>query len=603
MIGLTGILLATVSVTVDVQSVTADVPKTLYGIGMEDVNHEIYGGLDAQRLFGESFEEPTRGGTAAGPSRMWFLSEAEAGGCTYWQTNRWHWGRASQQLVPGGGVVAIANRGLNGWGVPVRAGKPMRGHLWAWGRVDRLTVGLQDRDGTRTYAAADLTLDTTANGWRRFDFTLMPKATDAKAQFFVRASGAGSVWIDDAYLADAPTDAFGRLGCRADIAAAFRQMGVTFLRWGGTMANAPGYRLRNMPGTGERPPYDGFWYTWASGGFGVREFVRLAAEMKVPCAFSISADEDVADAVAFAQELKAYRIPLYVQIGNEEGLPWFKQDTPDFYRAYVAKVKRLVPPMRAANPALKFVSAAYWRDDAPELMKIAFDGTDGLVDYWDVHVNTKNVAAARASAQELKRALGRLRTWNPQTTMRLAVFEENAHHHRHERALAHAALLAGARELGGDLLTSCPVNALQPDLQNDNGWDQGMVFFTPDKVWLQSYGWAHQMAAANHRDRLVASSCSDTNVVVSATRDHNGASVVLHVVNASGAAKPLALAGLGDYRLVCATTLASGNPNLDNPARAPDRIVPTDITSAFVADATLPAYSYTVLAYERVAFH
>ena len=602
MIGLTGILLAAVQVTVDVQNVTADVPKTLYGIGMEDVNHEIYGGLDAQRLFGESFEEPTRGGTAAGPSRMWFLTEAEAGGCTYWQTNRWHRGHASQQLVPGGGVVAIANRGLNGWGVSVRKGRKMVGSLWAWGRVDRLTVGLQDRDGARTYAETDRALDKATDGWHKFDFTLVPKATDAKAQFFVRASGAGSVWIDDAYLADEPTDAFGRLGCRADIAAAFRPMGVTFLRWGGTMANAPGYRLRNMPGTGERPPYDGFWYKWASGGFGVREFVRLAAELRVPCAFSLSADEDVADAVAFAQELKAYRIPLYVQIGNEEGLPWFKQDTPDFYRAYVEKVKRLVPPMRAANPALKFVSAAYWRDDAPELMKIAFDGTDGLVDYWDVHVSTKSVAAARESAQELKRALARLRAWNPQTTMRLAVFEENAHHHRHERALAHVALLAGVRELGDDLLTSCPVNALQPDLQNDNGWDQGMVFFTPDKVWLQSYGWAHQMAAVNHRDRLVASTSTDTNVVVSATRDRDGtSSVVLHVVNAVGEPKPLALAGLDGYRLVRATTLASDDPNLDNPARVPDRIVPTDLAAAFAANATLPPFSYTVLVYEKGA--
>ena len=29
----------------------------LYGAGMEDVNHEIYGGLYSQRIFGESFEE------------------------------------------------------------------------------------------------------------------------------------------------------------------------------------------------------------------------------------------------------------------------------------------------------------------------------------------------------------------------------------------------------------------------------------------------------------------------------------------------------------------------------------------------------------------
>src|ERR1051326_1770925 len=30
----------------------------MYGSCIEDVNHEIYGGLYAQRIFGESFEEP-----------------------------------------------------------------------------------------------------------------------------------------------------------------------------------------------------------------------------------------------------------------------------------------------------------------------------------------------------------------------------------------------------------------------------------------------------------------------------------------------------------------------------------------------------------------
>ena len=46
-----------VRVSVDLRAVRAEVPRTLYGTGMEDVNHEIYGGLDAQRLYDESFEE------------------------------------------------------------------------------------------------------------------------------------------------------------------------------------------------------------------------------------------------------------------------------------------------------------------------------------------------------------------------------------------------------------------------------------------------------------------------------------------------------------------------------------------------------------------
>lgn len=50
------------SVTVDMTKVTGNIPSLIYGAGAEDVNHEIYGGLYDQRLFGESFEEPARMG-------------------------------------------------------------------------------------------------------------------------------------------------------------------------------------------------------------------------------------------------------------------------------------------------------------------------------------------------------------------------------------------------------------------------------------------------------------------------------------------------------------------------------------------------------------
>ena len=54
---LSSVALQAVTVSVDLDAVKTEVPRTLYGTGMEDVNHEIYGGLDAQRLYDESFEE------------------------------------------------------------------------------------------------------------------------------------------------------------------------------------------------------------------------------------------------------------------------------------------------------------------------------------------------------------------------------------------------------------------------------------------------------------------------------------------------------------------------------------------------------------------
>ena len=42
---------------VDAAKVLTDISPYIYGMNMEDLNHEIYGGLYAQLIFGESFEE------------------------------------------------------------------------------------------------------------------------------------------------------------------------------------------------------------------------------------------------------------------------------------------------------------------------------------------------------------------------------------------------------------------------------------------------------------------------------------------------------------------------------------------------------------------
>lgn len=66
--------------------------------------------------------------------------------------------------------------------------------------------------------------------------------------------------------------------------------------------------------------------------------------------------------------------------------------------------------------------------------------------------------------------------------MKCTILEENGNLHNMQRALGHATILNTTRRMGDFLLTSCAANTLQPYLQNDNGWDQGQVFFTPDRV-------------------------------------------------------------------------------------------------------------------------
>ena len=46
------------TLTVDAEKVVCRIEPLIYGAGAEDVNHEIYGGLYDQKIFGEGFEEP-----------------------------------------------------------------------------------------------------------------------------------------------------------------------------------------------------------------------------------------------------------------------------------------------------------------------------------------------------------------------------------------------------------------------------------------------------------------------------------------------------------------------------------------------------------------
>ena len=596
-------------VSVNLDEVKAEVPRTIYGTGMEDVNHEIYGGLDAQRLYDESFEEELppqviphspRGCGNKRCGRQWTDISTD-GGIVVRDPEVAHWGKASQRLMPGAGTSGVANRGLNGWGIPCREGKKMVGHFFTRGAVGNLEVMLQRQDGRITYAKETVSMRG-GETWSKVSFSLTPDTTDPAARFLILASGGGKLWIDDVYLKDEPTNEFGRMGCREDIVAAFQKEGLTFLRWGGSMVNAPDYLLKNMKG--ERRPYEGYWFTTSSAGFMVREFVQMADLLKLPCAFSIHAYDTTEDAVELATWLKRFDGFICVQIGNEECAgftPAGGKPVMEDIRRYCENLRRLVPAMRKANPKLVFAGAVMWQMKHMDLMEETFRLTDGYVEYWDIHVGAGDVKCGDRTRHMLKTFREMITRINPKTTMKAAIFEENAYIHDMKRALAHARNLEAVREQGPFILTSCPANALQAYMQNDNGWDQGQIFYTPDKVWLQPCGWAQQMASANHRDILVAGATDCPDVTVSATRSRDGASVVLHLVNSSAEAKPLALdfgkaAGL---RLVRATSLAADKLEAHNPPDDPDRVSPKDMTDSFRATPQLLSFSYTVLEFTR----
>ncbi|HEY1786844.1 MAG TPA: hypothetical protein VGJ73_01750, partial [Verrucomicrobiae bacterium] len=137
---------------------------------------------------------------------------------------------------------------------------------------------------------------------------------------------------------------------------------------------------------------------------------------------------------------------------------------------------------------------------------------------------------------------------------KVVVFELNANHHDQGRALGNA-LAINAAERDGRLPIVTSANCLQPDGQNDNGWDQGLLFLNPYEVWLQPPGYVTQMYSENYQPQEVWTSVSDPSSAldITAERSKNGSALVLKVVNHGSKVIPEALIIQGDLQYRSAT--------------------------------------------------
>src|SRR2546430_6388310 len=79
--------------------------------------------------------------------------------------------------------------------------------------------------------------------------------------------------------------------------------GITVLRYGGSMVNAPEYRWKKMIGPRDRrAPYRGTWYPYSSNGWGIIDFLSLceaAGFMGVPDFNMDESPRDMADFVEY----------------------------------------------------------------------------------------------------------------------------------------------------------------------------------------------------------------------------------------------------------------------------------------------------------------
>ena len=494
-------------------------------------------------------------------------------------------GKQSQK-ISGLAGTGIYNMGLNHWGISIEKDKRLNLSLYLKGTAHKIQVALQSANGSKEYARAEITgID---EDWKRFDVELIPNDDEPAGRFTLELAEEGSVWADQVLLC---TDSY---PFRSDLTEAFRQEHLTFLRYGGTMVNAREYMTKDMIGSRlERRPYYGHWYRYATNGFAIPEFVEFARLIGTEPTFAINIEDNPEDVLALLREIEPYRLK-YIEIGNEECIGSSARSR---YEHYVERYLILYEAIHAVYPDLQFINAAWWRPNQLETMQYVFNQLDGKCDYWDYHPWTETPQQAKAVETEIARMKELFLQWNPNTTMRCAILEENGNTHDMARALAHAVMLNVVRRAGGFVPLDSPANALQPYKQNDNGWDQGQIFFSPSKVWMQPPFYAQQMAATNHQPLLVESRLTSvSDIDYTATRNERGDTLVLHVVNygTSNRYLTLDLKKFGDIGSVQYTTLY-GSENAENTPWRPTNITPRTRTLEPGKKVTLKAYSYTVI--------
>jgi alpha-L-arabinofuranosidase len=571
---------------------------------------------------------------AGGTSGMWrAVMRGSATGLFGLETDHPFVGVQCQRITfkGGAGALGVENRGLNRQGMAFVAGKPYEGYVWM--RAEQpaeVHVTADSCDGLQTYA--ETILDVRGAEWKRYDFTLAPRRACEGGRFTLTLNKPSSVVLGHAFLEPGPWGRFRGLPVRRDVGEGLVNEGVTVMRLGGLMANAEGYRWKNMIGSRDRrPPSKGFWYPHSSNGWGIFDFLDFCEAAGFLAVVDLNMDEtpqDLADFVEYANgpadsawgkrrssdgHPAPYRLK-YLELGNEEAVD----------EAYWSKFKPLAEAIWAKDPEVTLIVGdfEYKRpitdpdhvEGAPRIKSLV--AHQKILDlakaharevWFDVHIWNHNPRDARRPIAALATFDAALAKLSPGANYRLCVLEENATNHAVRRAVAHGETVNGLTRMGDRVRIVCSANALQVDGQNDNGWDQGLLFLNRSHAWLQPPGYVTQMISRNAQRQVVEESAtgSDDDLDVVATKSTDGGTLVLQVANVGE--KPRAcrieLDGFTPSKPVAKLEELTGPLDARNSSDVTTQVQPrTGEWRHKSADGatryTFPPYSFTILRFE-----
>ncbi|HVA48102.1 MAG TPA: alpha-L-arabinofuranosidase C-terminal domain-containing protein [Pirellulales bacterium] len=548
-------------------------------------------------------------------------------------TDRPFIGPQSQQVefVSGDGEVGIENRGLNRQGMCIHEQKPYQGYVWARAeKPSELWLTMEDADGAQRIAQTRV--QATGGGeWQRLDFELTPDAAIERGRLAISLRRPGKIVLGHVFLQPGEWGRFAGLPDRRDVVEGLIEQKLTVLRYGGSMINHPEYRWKKMIGARDRrPPHQGTWYRYSTNGWGIFDFLDLceaAGFLAVPALNMGESPQDMADFVEYVNgpadspwgkrrtedgHPQPYGL-RYVELGNEERID----------DAYFDRFRPMAQAIWAKDPHIIIVVGDFVYDhvinDAEHITGAAsgitnLSGHRKLLDLakqagreidFDVHIGTDGPQPS-GSLRALPSYVAALEKLARGATHKVVVFEFNAGNHAFRRALGNAGAINLIERLAGRVTIAASANCLQVDGQNDNGWNQGLLFMNPCRVWPQPPYFVTQMVARNYQPLAATAKVDGAAMLdVSAKRSDDGKTLVLQVVNTHD--KPIAaqldIAGFVARQPTARVEELAAALDAVNTAAAPNSIRPSSKDwqhelAAGKSRYTFPAMSFTVLQFK-----
>ncbi len=543
-------------------------------------------------------------------------------------------GKQDQRLTfkSGEGSVSVNNMGLNRMGMNLEANKDFNGYFYAKSATPlKVYLAFESKDGSVRYCETSVTV---SGDYKKYSFSLTPNKSDDTGRFVIEIRSPGTLDIGYVFLEPGEWGLYKGLHVRRDVAELYENQGISVLRFGGLMANVDGWRWKNMTGAPEtRDIYKGYWYDYSSYGFGIIEFLNLCEALGVemiPDFSSYEKPEDMADFVHFAlgtdpaNEWVKLRKSMgreepynlkYIQIGNEDVINgafanrfnaianaiWAVNKDITLIVGDFEYTEVITDPNRVTGASSKISNLQGQR----KILENAVE-QGGRV-YFDIHfwsqsgsqpVNYFPVAISFYNA---------LKKMVPNADTGLCVLELNAMTHDFERALCNAMAISNAERVSDIIKIMCSANALQVDKQNDNGWDQGLIFMDNTGAWYQSPAYVDRLFYDCRLSNLASytsdSRVNDTKFDVTAMVSEDGKTVSLKIVNRTGESRGIGISVPGFGKATMKYVTMSGSMKAQNTTENKFAIKPNDpvvtngVLGGDVAVVNVAGYSVTTVVF------